>query len=195
MVQPMCTPEEDLRILREMLVPEMILEPFTGPDGKAWLRLTDPDNPRSCVTITDLLPHTLAFKSDAFTTPARCFQSSRGEAKRADYILISAGEKERWVIFIEIKGSTRSAYTTAICNQLRGSRCFFEYVRIIGRAFWETPEFLEEYHERYVVFPRASRQTKRELLGCRIAGSVLHNTPEQVRRIMESMGIRFRKLV
>lgn len=189
---PLMHPSEDLRILREMLVPEMILEPFIGTDGKAWLRLTDPDNPRSCVTITDLLPHTLAFKSDAFTVPGRCFQSSRGEAKRADYILISAGEKERWVIFIEIKGSPRFAYNAAIYNQLRGSRCFFEYVRIIGRSFWESPEFLKEYHERYVVFPRATHRGKP---ANRFPGSLTHNTPEQVRRIMENMGIRFRKLV
>ncbi len=174
------------------MFPTRSSNPFIGTDGKAWLRLTDPDNPKSCVTITDLLPHTLAFKSDAFTSPARCFQSSRGEAKRADYILISAGEKERWVIFIEIKGSPRSAYNAAICNQLRGSRCFFEYVRVIGRSFWESPGFLTEYHERYVVFPRASRRVNTRNL---LPVCLPHNTPEQVRRIMESMGIRFRKLV
>ena len=68
-------PEEDLRILREMLVPGMITEPDTGTDGKPRLRLTDPDNPKATVTITDLLPHTIAVKSDAVPCTSRCFQT------------------------------------------------------------------------------------------------------------------------
>ena len=118
------SPEEDLRILREMLTPEMILEPDTGTDGKPRLKLTDSDNPKTCVTITGLLPHTIAVKSDGAPCISRCFQSSRGEAKRSDYILICAGEKERWVVFVELKGSMKYVSVDGLASQLLGSRCF-----------------------------------------------------------------------
>lgn len=125
--QPLSS-EEDLRILREMLTPEMILESNTGTDGKPRLRLTDPDNPKASVTITGLLPHMIAVKSDAVPCTARCFQSSRGEAKRADYIPICAGEKERWVVFVELKGSMKYVSVDGLASQLLGPR--FSSVRM-----------------------------------------------------------------
>ena len=191
MSKPVCTPEEDRRIRREMLIPELILEPDTGPDGKPRLKLTDPDNPNTCVTITGLLPHTIAVKSDGTPCISRCFQSSRGEAKRSDYILICAGEKERWVVFIELKDSMKYTSLHGITSQLLGSRCFFEYVRVTGRMFWECPDFLSAYAERYVVFPRSSRRSERgTTMGYR---SVLGVTG--IRKIGEKMGARFRRMV
>ncbi|MDV0443497.1 hypothetical protein [Methanorbis rubei] len=191
MSKSMGTPEEDLRILREMLVPEMILEPDTGTDGKPRIKLTDPDNPNTCVTITGLLPHTIAVKSDAVPCTGRCFQSSRGEAKRSDYILICAGEKERWVVFIELKGSMKYASLHGVASQLLGSRCFFEYVRFTGRMFWECPDFLSAYAERYVVFPRSSRRSE----GCSDMRCMEALGVIEVRRIGERMGVRFRRMV
>lgn len=199
MTTAMCTPEQDLQILREMLVPDMILEPETGVDGKPRLRLTDPDNPNACVTITGLLPHTLAVKSDRAACISRCFQSSRGEARRADYILICAGEKERWVVFVELKGSMKYTSFHGLASQLLGSRCFFEYVRCTGRMFWACPGFLSAYAERYVVFPRSSRRGGSRLFGASAGGTGFGSMGctgvDGVQKIGERMGVRFRRMV
>lgn len=138
----MCTPEEDLRILREMN-----LESYTCIDGKLRRKLTDPDNPKTCVTITGLLPHTIAVKSDGAPCISRRFWSRKGEAKRSDYILIYAGEKERWVMFVELRRSMKHVSVDGLASQLLGSRCFFEYVRTTGMMFWACPGFLSSYSE------------------------------------------------
>ena len=93
----------------------------------------------------------IAFKADAFPPAKDIFSNSRGECKRADFILIASDDRVDWIVYIEMKaGNTASA--TAIEQQLRGAQCLVAYCRAIGQEFWNNPRFLKKtnYHQRFV---------------------------------------------
>ncbi|MDE2889022.1 MAG: hypothetical protein OXR72_12500 [Gemmatimonadota bacterium] len=93
----------------------------------------------------------IAFKADAFPPAKDIFRNSRGECKRADFILIASDDRVNWIVCIEMKsGNTGSA--TAIEQQLRGAQCLVAYCRAIGQEFWRNPRFLKKtnYQQRFV---------------------------------------------
>ncbi len=93
----------------------------------------------------------IAFKADAFPSPNRIFKNSKGECKRADFILIAHGDKANWIIFIEMKKG-QAGPEAKIKQQLLGAHCLLSYCRAIGQSFWDKPKFLQEkdYQPRYV---------------------------------------------
>lgn len=186
---------QDFEVLQELLREDMLIFPHVGDDGKFWLELTDPENPASLVTLRGLLPDTVAVKSDKFSWVTRCFCSSKGEAKRSDYILFCASESERWIVFMEIKASPLSATRSHIVDQLKGSRCFFEYLRFTGRMFWGIPDFLSGYEERYVAFPNTVRSGRKRGTGFGRSEGVVHDNAEKYLRMEENRGVRLRRLL
>lgn len=92
-----------------------------------------------------------AFKADAFPPAKDIFRNSRGECKRADFILIASDDKVNWIVIIEMKGGNTDT-ATAIEQQLRGAQCLVAYCRAIGQEFWKNPRFLKKthYQQRFV---------------------------------------------
>ena len=93
----------------------------------------------------------IAFKADAFPPAKVIFRNSRGECRRADFILIASDDRANWIVYIEMKsGNTGSE--TAIEQQLRGAQCLVAYCRAIGQEFWKSPRFLKKtnYRQRFV---------------------------------------------
>ncbi len=43
--------------------------------------------------------------SDVFSSPKKIFKNTKGECKRADFVIIAKGEKGSWIIYIEMKRS------------------------------------------------------------------------------------------
>ncbi|HJJ53889.1 MAG TPA: hypothetical protein O0X66_05255 [Methanocorpusculum sp.] len=175
--------DDDICILRELIKQNMIVEPFINADsGKYDLRLIDQQNPHSKVRITDVPRNTLAIKSDYFDEANKFFNSTKGECKRSDYIIISTNNADKWAIFVELKQSTAHSKQKDIINQLRGTRCFYEYCRYTIRQFWsDIAPVLDEYNERYVVFPNTNGSRKRPVVYD--VNGPIHNNPKEARKI------------
>ena len=137
---------------------------------------------------------TVAIKADAFPPPA--FKGSRGERKRADFVVFSWTPGENWIIYVEMKGG-KAGSEEDIVHQLMGAQCVVGYCRAVGRAFWERgPDFLAEhdYQQRFVSVKEIGvdkRPTRGSTRGAR------HDTPRNMRKIVApGRGkIRFRKLI
>lgn len=175
--------DDDICILRELIKQNMIVEPFINADsGKYELRLTDQRNPRSRVHITNVPRNTLAIKSDDFNEANKFFNSTKNECKRSDYIIISTNNSDKWAIFVELKQSTAHSKPKDIINQLRGTRCFYEYCCYTIHQFWgDSAPVLDEYNERYVVFPNTNGSRKRPV-GYDV-NEPIHNNPKEARKI------------
>ena len=135
----------DIEILKEMLVPDAQV-PLQQRQGMSpSVELTD-----KCTTVEIKgLPHdSIVIRADAFNPP-NVFRGLRGERKRADFVIVSNEEQRKWMICIEIQASDpkTAAHVEA---QLKGAQCFISYCRCIGRSFWGSEEFLDDYQYRFI---------------------------------------------
>ena len=136
----------DIEILQEMVTPEAQV-PLQQRQGRPSVELTD----RQANTTTEIkgLPHdSIVIRADAFKPP-NVFKGSKGERKRADFVIVSNEEGGKWIICIETQKKPHKdrAYVEA---QLKGALCFVNYCRCIGKEFWLEKEFLDGYEYRFV---------------------------------------------
>ena len=148
----------DIQILREMLV------------GRAQVKLQQRHN-RLSVELTDLQagttveikglpPDSIVIRAEDFKNPLTIFNGSKGERKRADFVIVANDESERkWIICLETKGGNKTR--TEVVQQLKGAYCFVNYCRCIGKSFWEYEEFLDGYQYRFVSVVRLNDPSKR----------------------------------
>ena len=114
--------------------------------GKTFARLQEPNEKDCEVTLRDLPDDAIVLKADSFPAPTSVFQGTKGECKRADYIIIS--EKKKCVLHIELK-KTKDIWAD-IVNQLKGAHCVFVYLKEIGKEFGREKTFLEKYKHCFV---------------------------------------------
>ncbi len=188
----------DLDILRDLIKDEAVVTVKKNRHGNNFLELKEPErekSPEYKIEVLNTPEDAIAIKSDVFPSPDKIFKNTKGECKRADFVIIAKGEKKNWIIYIEMK---RSSYGSEkeIIQQLQGSKCFIDYCRTIGRTFWRKPGFLEEevYQQLYVsvknigVDKKPSRETRI---------SSLHDCPENMLKISAPprKGIQFKRLL
>ena len=137
----------------------------------------------------------IAFKADAFSPPKRIFKDSKGECKRADYVVIASDERANWIVHIEMK-SGKGDSEKEVAQQLRGAQCLVAYCRAIGQEFWQEPKFLEKgnYQQRFISIKNI-RVAKRETLIEPKSGQ--HDIPERMLKINApaNSNLQFKKLV
>ncbi len=141
--------------------------------------------------------NTIAFKADAFPPPKSIFKNSKGECKRADFIVIAHTDKANWIVYIEMK-SGKGGSKNEIIQQLLGAQCLVAYCRAIGRGFWREPQFLQEkdYQQRFIrVRSISTRIPKRPTRTPPESGQ--HDTPERMLKINAPAKntLEFRQLV
>ncbi len=125
-------------------------------------------------TIRGLPQDSIVIRADDFETPLTIFDGSKGECKRADFVIVSNEDSRKWIVFIETRA--RNSKTEAhIRAQLKGAQCFIGYCRCIGRVFWESNAFLDGYEYRFVSIGHTNVH-KRNLLPSR--PSTWHSNPE-----------------
>ena len=176
-------PHNDITILKELLRNEMIFIPnCDNTNQNRWvLTLTDPDNQKTRVSIVGVPESSLAIKSDYFSEVNKFFTSCRGECKRSDYILVSSKPEEKWLIYIELKSSSKNSNNKEVTQQLCGSYCFFQYCKVVVERFWKIDSFMADYKERYVVFSSVGRSRKDPLR--RPSDCPIHDEPKKALRI------------
>ena len=143
----------DFDILRD-LIHDAALAAVEYKYGKKIIVLEEPGNQQQSaysLKLHNVPDDVIAFKVDAFPAPKKIFKNDKGECKRADFVVITNGDKANWIVHIEMKGGNTGS-EKEIEQQLRGARCLVAYCRAIGREFWQEPNFLKEknYQQRFV---------------------------------------------
>ena len=143
----------DFEILQDMIRDE-IRALVEYEYSKKTIVLQEPGNRRRTeysLKIRNLPDEIIAFKADAFPPATGIFRNSRGECKRADFVLFASDDRTNWIVYIEMK-SGNTGLASAIEQQLRGAQCLVAYCCAIGREFWKEPRFLKKtnYQQRFV---------------------------------------------
>ena len=138
----------DIEILKEMLVSDAQV-PLRQAGGRPLsVELTD----RQANTTVEIkgLPHdSIVIRAEDFEDPLTVFVGSKGERKRADFMIVSNEEQGKWIICIETQAGNYKRRREVI-EQLKGTLCFVHYCKCIGKEFWEWEEFLDGYQYRFI---------------------------------------------
>ncbi len=179
----------DIAILKEMLK-ESITVPLESSYGDKII-WSEPAPGNYSVTIRKIPKddEVIVIKTDDFPSPKTVFANSRGECKRADFVIIVHTEQEKVIIYIEMKAG--KGKTKEIKQQLQGSQCFVAYCREIGRVFWDKKDFLEGYKYRFVSIKNILINKK----PTRINQKEIHDSPERMLIISSSKRLNFKVLV
>jgi len=183
---------DDFAVLGELLKDEVLVKPSMNVHGNMVLELAEPQNAGRPVILSSLPRRLVVVKADMFSSPGTVFKNTRGECKRADYVIIAEKDNNRgkFIILLEMKSGTGDS-EREIQQQLSGAQCFIEYCRAIGRTFWKADNFLEGFQYRFVSIRK---------MGCpkqptRVAEkSVPHDRPERMLKLSSPNHLEFNHL-
>jgi hypothetical protein len=138
------------------------------------------------------LPHNaIAAKIDTFTSPDTILAGTRGECKRADYVILSDDNDKKLILYIEIKLKRKEE--KHLIEQLKGAVCFIGFCKEVAKQFWYNPTFLSDFDCRFVVFTHTGSIRKRST---RIDKDHQKNdTPEKALKISYTQKYEFSQLV
>ncbi len=172
------TPLDDIEILQEMLISASQVPLQQAPGKAPSVQLTDFQNNSSAVIRG--LPHdSIVIRAEDFEDSLAVFGGSKGERKRADFVIVSQSKK-KWIVCIEIQQGDYKA-SSEVIQQLKGAHCFVTYCKCIGKEFWSERKFLEGYEIRYVslVYTGMDKRRTRSRQGKRLS----HDRPENYLKI------------
>lgn len=183
----------DIQILREMLSPDTQVTLQSG-QGRLSVELIDSQS-GATVEIKGIPPESIVIRAEDFENPLVIFNGSKGERKRADFVIVSNDERERkWVICIETQ-EMDAKLASHVIQQLKGACCFINYCKCIGKSFWESKEFLDDYDYRFVsIVDINPNRSKRRTQPFDPAGA-LHNRPDIFKKLVQRSTIHFSKLI
>lgn len=179
----------DLAVINHM-IKDTSKVPLEQHYEKFFVKLTEPQAPDSSVTISGLPSDAVVIKVDSFKSPDTIFNGSKGECKRADYVIVSQKGKKKRILFIEMK--RKKASFKEMVEQLTGAACFIRYCQDIGRSFWGQQDFLNGYQYRFVCLRHTTinkRTTKIE----KPKGH--HDSPEKAMKIDYPGRLQFNHLI
>lgn len=179
----------DFALLRE-LMQEAATVPVVVNYNLQEVQLTEPQYPASVITIAGLPQETIVIRSDAFVPPTSVFRDSRGECKRADFVIIANEDDRKVILCIEMKAG-KGGSEKEIIQQLKGAYCFVIYCREIGRAFWDMPDFLADYRYRFISIREVSISKQPTRFDKRLDA---HDRPEQMLKITGQKRLQFNHL-
>ena len=181
----------DIQILQEMLKPDIQVVLQSG-QSRPSAKLTDSQS-NTTVEVKGLPYDSIIIKADYFKGPFAVFKKGLNIRKRADFVIVSIDERgKKWIICIETKGGNKTR--TKIIAQLKGAKCFISYCKCIGKSFWQSTDFLDDYCYRFVSIAHLNDIKKR---GTRPypATAQLHNRPDFFLKISRTPILHFRKLI
>jgi len=162
--------------------------------GRPSVQLTDSQS-GTTVEIKGLPHNSIVIRAEDFKNPLTIFNGSRGERKRADFVIISNDERgKKWIICIETQ-EMDSKLASHVIQQLKGAYCFVSYCKCIGKSFWESEEFLEGYEYRFVSIVELNFNRSRRRTHPFHSQGELHNRPEVYLKISRATTIYFQNLI
>lgn len=183
----------DIQVLQEMLSPDAQVLLQSG-QGRPSVQLTDLQS-GTTVEIKGLPHNSIVIRAEDFENPLTIFNGSKGERKRADFVIVSNDEHERkWIICIETQ-EMDAKLASHVVQQLKGAYCFIHYCKCIGKSFWELDEFLDDYDYRFVSIVDINFNRSRRRSQPFHSTGELHNSPDEFLKISRSPTIYFRRLI
>ena len=186
----------DIAILHEMLISAAQVQLQPG-SGRPSVELTDKQG-NTTVEIKGLPHDSIVIRAEDFEDPLTIFEGSKGERKRADFVIVSNENTKKWIICIETQAGNYKL-AAHVEEQLKGAQCFISYCKCIGRSFWEGEEFLGDYQYRFVsiVDINSNKETKktRPYTPHIQSKGRLHDAPDAFLKILRSPSLHFRKLI
>ncbi|KHD09575.1 hypothetical protein PN36_25450 [Candidatus Thiomargarita nelsonii] len=191
-------PDHD--ILCELFRKEARVALEDGDYGKKAVTLNEPkcdDHKGYSVVISNMPEDAVVIKGDAFPSPTTIFSNSRGECKRADFVIVAnipiKKKTRNLIIFIEMKKG-KGGSELEIIQQLKGAWCVIDYCRSIGQRFWKQESFLNpnDYDYRFVSI-RDIAINKKPTRISPLDG--LHDSPERMLKINSPHHLQFKQLV
>ena len=185
----------DIKILQEMLVSDAQVRLQQERDKPPFVKLKDKQS-KGTVEITGLPHNSIVIRAEDFEDSLAVFKGSKGERKRADFVIISNQERGKWIICIEIEGS-RDKGGAEVVEQLKGALCFVNYCKCVGKEFWLEQEFLDGYKYRFVHMVHINlekRKTRSYSPHIQSKGK-LHDTPDAFLRFLWSPYLHFSRLL
>jgi len=137
----------DIEILRQM-IKDASKMPLVDNYSRNKVTLAEPQQANTSVTIFGVPDDAVVIKADAFRSPDTVFNGSKGECKRADFIIVADTGSKKVILCIEMK--KKKGQENEIIGQLKGAKCFMAYCREIGRSFWDERNFLDGYAYRFI---------------------------------------------
>jgi hypothetical protein len=178
----------DIDILNQMIKDSAKVQ-LSNHYNRMKAELTEPAHPCSSTVIYGIPENAVVIKVDVFSSPDTVFVGSKGECKRADYVIISNADGKKVVIYIEMKAM--KGHPAEIIQQLNGARCFIAYCQEIGKAFWDKSDFLKKYRQCFVSIGHTSIP-KRKTRITRESGK--HDRPEKMLKIDWPHHLQFNQL-
>lgn len=189
----------DIAILKEMLLRSATvpLEPDRYDKGM-MVRLCEPkstDHTGYSVEIRGLpnQEDCVVIKADEFPPTLKFFQGTKGERKRADFIIVANNNNKNVIICIELKAEKQTKPPSEIIQQLKGAQCVIGYCQQIAKHFWGQAQFLEGYEYRFVTMRDISISKKPSF--SRVNHTVSHNTPENMLKIDSPYNLYLKQLI
>lgn len=175
----------DIAMLKEMIKDCAIVELEYQKEYKRdsyLLKLTETqDNYSFAVNGMPKPDEVIVIKLDKFFDVRSIFTGSKGECKRADFIIIANTTSEKVILCLEMKKSRDD--NSSIIKQLKGAKCFVSYCREIGRLFWNQPDFLRDYQYRFVSIKNISISKTTTSSPKFSQKSEIHDQPEKMLKI------------
>ena len=178
----------DIQILQEMLSHDSKV-PLQHTHDKSSVELKD-EKSGGTATIIGMPQDSIVIRAEDFENPLTIFDGSKGERKRADFVIVSSEDTKKWIVCIETK-TGKSKAEAHIKAQLKGAQCFIGYCRCIGRVFWESSAFLDGYEYRFVSIGHTNVH-KRNMQPSR--PSTWHSSPENFLKVRGKLH-HFSKLI
>lgn len=188
----------DIAILKEMLKEDIMVsleERKEKTHSKYSVKLTELQDNYS-VTI-DGMPEpdkVIIIQADKFKAPREVFNGSRGEGKRADFVIIANTATEKIILCIEMKKNKDKPKN--VVQQLYGAQCFITYCQEIGKIFWHNATFLNDYQYRFVSIgnvPIGKKNIRADPKDQTI--HITHDSPENMLKILGQKYIQFDHLI
>ena len=182
----------DITILQEMLNTGAQV-PLQQREEKCSVTLKD-KQAKTSVEITDLSDDSIVIRAEAFKPPT-VFKGSKGERRRADFVIVSNAATGKWIICIETQAGTGKD-PEDVKQQLRGAQCFIRYCKCIGKSFWKSEKFLDDYQYRFVSISdiNINKQSTRFYQPRNQSGEVSHDSPDVFLEILARQSLYFDEL-
>ena len=179
----------DIEILHQMITDNAKVALVPNYNGK-MVELTETECRDSTATIFGMPENSIIINLDRFWLPDKILTGKRGQLKRADFVIV-ANDNRKWIIICielkRIKGDNKK-----IIKQLTGAQCFITYCQKVGQAFWNQPDFLENYEHRFISITHTSISKQRTRVKC---SANIHNQPTKFLKISSPNHLQFNKIV
>lgn len=190
-------------LLREKILNDRVIVPLVDGTGAEKKSVDLREEADTVFTVFGLPASSIVIKADKFPETRRFFKNTKGEASRADFIIISeektSKEKtKKWIVYIEIKKGDSST-NEKIVQQFKGAQCLMAYCTSVVENFYNIPKskFLKLYKPRFVRIknPNINKQRNIAKRPTRKTAKEIHDTPDKMLKITNRSKSHFTGLV